>query len=368
MKIKAAVARAKAAPLCLETVEVGDPRPGEVLIRVHASGICHTDLAMRDQTFPVPQPIVLGHEGAGVIAAVGAGVTGLAVGDHVATSFDSCGECPICLEGEPAYCLQAFPRNFGGSRLDGSTAFSKDGEKIHSNFFGQSSFAEYTICHHRSVVKVPKEIPLQVLAPLGCGIATGAGAVMNVFKLKQGQSMVVFGAGAVGLAAILAARALGASAIIAVGRNKLKMDLAKQFGATHIIDGNHPNVPEAVKAIVPGGARYALDTTAVPRIIENAFASLGTLGMLGVLGVSQPTETMALPLIDAISVGKSVRGIVEGDAIPQVLIPKLIELYQQGKCPFDKMSTYYPFDKINEAIHDAESGKVIKAVLRMDVN
>jgi aryl-alcohol dehydrogenase len=350
----------------METIEVGDPRPGEVLIKVQASGICHTDLAMRDQTFPVPQPIVLGHEGAGEVAAVGAGVSGLAVGDHVATSFDSCGECPTCKDGSPAYCDQAFPRNFGGSRMDGSTAFSKDGEKIHSNFFGQSSFAEYTICHHRSVVKVPKEIPFEVLAPLGCGLTTGAGAVFNVFGMKKGQTMVVFGAGAVGLAAILAARAVGADTIIAVGRNKVKMDMARAFGATHIIDGNHPNVPEAVKAIVPGGVRYALDTTGVPRIIENAWACLGARGRCGVLGVCAPTEIMKVPIIDAISGGKGMTGIVEGDAVPQSIIPKMIELYQKGQFSFDKMSTYYPFDKINDAIHDAETGKVIKAVVKMN--
>ena len=171
----------------------------------------------------------------------------------------------------------AFPRNFGGGRLDGSTAFSKDGEKIHSHFFGQSSFAEYMLCHQRSVVKVPKDIPLEKLAPLGCGITTGAGTVLNTFQLKAGESFVVFGAGAVGLAAILAAKALGASVIIAVGRNVTKMNMAKEFGATHILDGNHANTAEEVRQILPGGMRYALDTTGNPKIIEKAIACLGTV-------------------------------------------------------------------------------------------
>lgn len=364
MKTKAAVARAKSAPLSLETLEIEQPRPNEILVRVHATGICHTDLAMRDQVFPVPQPIVLGHEGAGVVAAVGAEITKFSVGDHVALSFSSCGSCAPCAAGAPSYCAKSFELNFCGGRLDGSSALSKGEEKIHSHFFGQSVFSEYAVCNERNAVRVDKDLPFEVLAPLGCGIVTGAGTVMNVFRMKKGQSIVVFGAGAVGLAVILAARALGAGPIIAVGRNQLKMNMAREFGATHLVEGSSEAVA-MVKQILPGGADFTVDTTASTVVIERAVACLGPRGVCALLGVSHPTETLSLNLIDTISSGKSVRGVVEGDAIPQDFIPRLIELYRAGQFSYDKMITCYPFAEINQAIHDAETGKIIKAVIRM---
>lgn len=365
MQIKAAVARAKSAPLSLEMLEIEAPRKDEVLVRVLASGICHTDLAMRDQVFPVPQPIVLGHEGAGIIAAVGSEVGDFTVGDHVAMSFNCCGECGLCKSGASSYCEKAYPLNFGGSRLDGSTSLRKGDEKIHSNFFGQSSFAEYAICNRRNVVRVPRELPFELLAPLGCGVITGAGAVMNVFKLAPGQSIIVFGAGSVGLSAILAARASKAGAIVAVDLLDSRLALAKELGATHVINAGVGNVAEALHAALPAGVNFALDTTARPAVIATAMACLGTLGVCGVVGSSHPTETLPLNLIDTISVGKSVRGIVEGDATPATFIPKLIELHQQGLFPYDRLISCYNFENINEAIHDSEKGKVIKAVVRM---
>jgi aryl-alcohol dehydrogenase len=365
MQMKAAVARVKSAPLSIETLEIEDPRPGEILVRVHATGICHTDLAMRDQVFPVPMPIVLGHEGAGVIEKLGPGVENLAVGDHVVMSFNSCGQCPCCLEGVAGYCEKFMPLNFGGSRMDGSTPLRKNGEVVHGNFFGQSSFAEYAICNVHNAVRVPKELAFELLAPLGCGIITGAGAVMNAFRLQPGQSIAVFGVGSVGLSAIMAARASGASAIIAVDVLESRLQLAKELGATDVVNGSQSNSEEAIKAIVPSGVRYALDTTGRPSVIQTAVACLSGHGVCGFLGVSAPTETLAFNLIDAISLGKSARGIVEGDCIPQAFIPKLIDLNRRGLFPYDKLIRCYPFDKINEAIHDSETGKVVKAVVRM---
>jgi aryl-alcohol dehydrogenase len=365
MQIKAAVARAKSAPLSLEMLQIEPPRKDEILVRILASGICHTDLAMRDQVFPVPQPIVLGHEGAGVVAAIGSDVADFAVGDHVVMSFNCCGDCWPCKSGQSSYCAKSFPLNFGGSRLDGSTSLRQGEEKIHSHFFGQSSFAEYAICNRRNAVHVPHELPFELLAPLGCGVMTGAGAVLNAFKLAPGKSLIVFGSGNVGLSAIMAAHASKAGAIVAVDLFESRLAMAKELGATHVINAREGNVEKAVRAAVPDGLDFALDTTARPDVIATAMACLGSRGTCGLLGASHPTETLSLNLIDTMSYGKSVRGIIEGDATPATFIPKLIELYRQGLFPFDRLIKCYRFENINEAIHDSETGKVIKAVVRM---
>ena len=219
MKVKAAVARAKSAPLTIETLDLEEPRAGEILVRLIAAGICHTDLAMRDQVFPVPQPIVLGHEGAGIVERVGSDVTKVVAGDHVVMTYNSCGRCPSCLEHEPTYCHDFFSYNFAAQRPDGSTALSQDGQPIHSHFFGQSSFATYALCLERNVVKVPHDAPLELLGPLACGVQTGAGAVINALRVGAGRSIAVFGTGSVGLSAIIAARLVGAAVIIGVDLN-----------------------------------------------------------------------------------------------------------------------------------------------------
>src|ERR1700676_4437369 len=267
-RARAALLRQPRMPLSLEDIDVAAPRSDEVRVRLVATGICHTDLVCRD-AFPVPMPIVLGHEGAGVIESVGAGVQHLIVGDHVVLSFNSCGACPNCGSHKPAFFHQFLGLNFAGVRLeDRSSPLSQQGTLINGNFFGQSTFASLAIARAKNVVKVDRSLPLEVLAPLGCGVQTGAGAVMNALKVRTGRSIVIFGAGAVGMSAVMAARAVGAGALIVVERNADRGALAAQLSATATLDSrDDTDLLAAIKAAGGGaGVDYALDTTGIPAL------------------------------------------------------------------------------------------------------
>ena len=364
MHIQAAVTRAKGGAFHIETLSLEAPRADELLIRVTAVGVCHTDLAMRDQVFPVPQPVVLGHEGAGIVAQVGADVTGFAVGDKVVMSYRACGACPSCSAHAPSYCHAFFPLNFGAARADGSTSLRCEGEQVHSHFFGQSAFASHVVAHHSNVVKLAADADLAVLAPFGCGIQTGAGAVMNALKLRAGESLAVFGTGPVGLAAVMAAKTIGATTIIAVDRNAARLALAGELGATHMVNVSEAEAVPAIQAICGGGVAYAIDTTAAIPVLQQAFAALAPRGTLGVIGAPRPEDMLPVPLLDLLSSGKHIRGIVEGDSEPALFLPVLIELHRQGRFPAEKMMRFYDFAQINEAVQDAGTGACIKAVLR----
>lgn len=365
MLVQAAVTRAPHASMVLETLELGEPRADEIVVRLVATGVCHTDIAMRDQAFPVPQPIVLGHEGAGVVEGIGASVTRVAVGDHVVMSYDSCGRCASCLAGAATYCHAFFPHNFGGSREDGTTALSSSGSPVHSHFFGQSSFATHAICRERNVVKVRDDVPLELLGPLACGIQTGAGAVMNALAVRAGDRFAVFGAGSVGLSAVMAARVVGATTIVAVDVNAERLALARELGATHTIDASHEDPAAAIVALDGLGVDYALETTALPRVIRQAVESLAPRGTCGIVGASPGGTEMMLDVLHMMTAGRSIRGIVEGDAVPQTFVATLIELYRQGRFPFDRLVSFYPFDRIDDAIADSEAGRVVKAIVTM---
>jgi len=365
MKIKAAVTRAKASPMSLESIDLADPRDDEILVRVVATGVCHTDIAMRDQTYPVPQPIVLGHEGAGVVEKVGRGITKVAVGDHVVMSYNSCGHCDSCNEHAPNYCHDFFGHNFAGVRSDGTSPLSKDGETIHGNFFGQSSFANFALCHERNIVKVAKDAPLELLGPLACGIQTGAGAVINALKVGPGRSLAVFGAGSVGLSAVMAARAVGATTIIAVDVVADRLTMAKELGATHVINPKGADTVAEIMKITGTGVDFAFESTGLPAVIRNAMDSLAPRGTCGIVGASSLDTEITLNAMHLMTAGRSIRGIVEGDSNPDVFIPQLIDLHRQGRFPFDKLVTFYPYDKLNQAIEDAEAGRAIKPIVRM---
>lgn len=365
MIIEAAVTRATHSPMSLETLTLEEPGEDEILVRVVATGVCHTDIAMRDQTFPVPQPIVLGHEGAGIVERVGSAVTRVVPGDTVVMSYNSCGDCPSCNAHAPTYCYDFFGRNFGGSRADGSTSLSSDGGAIHSHFFGQSSFATFAICRERNIVKVPSDVPLELLGPLACGIQTGAGAVMNSLRVGAGQSFAAFGAGSVGLSAIMAATVARAATIIAVDINAERLALARELGATHTIDASKENPTEAIMKITGSGVDFVLEATGRPAVIRQAVESLAPRGVCGIVGASPGGSEMTLDVLHIMTAGRTVRGIVEGDADPQTFVPALIELYRAGRFPFDKLIKYYPFAEINRAIEDSENGTVVKAVVRM---
>ncbi len=351
--------------MSIETLDLEDVRPDEVLVRVVATGICHTDVAMRDGVYPVPQPIVLGHEGSGVVEKVGSKVSKVSAGDHVVMTFNSCGTCHSCRDHAPSYCHDFFGSNFAGKRADGTSALSKQGEVIHGHFFGQSSFATYSVCSERNVIKVPKTLPLESLGPLACGIQTGAGSVINVFRPTPGQSIAVFGAGSVGMAAIMAAAACGLTTIIAVDLSDERLTLAQDLGATHTINARRSdNVAQEISRLTGGGVNFAFDTTARPEVLRAAVEALAIRGVCGYVGAAPFGTEVALNFPEMMAHGKTLRGIIEGDSVPDVFIPKLIDMHRAGLFPFDRLIRYYSFEEINRAMDDSESGAVLKPVVR----
>ncbi|MHC8350904.1 NAD(P)-dependent alcohol dehydrogenase [Pseudomonas sp. RT4P38] len=369
MKIRAAVLRTSGAPLQIEDVLLEAPRPTEVRVRVVATGVCHTDMVVRDQLFPTPLPIILGHEGAGVVDAVGSAVTTVQPGDHVVMTYMSCGLCLPCETGHPAHCTHMHPLNFGGGRLDGSTSACACGNDhaIHDHFFGQSSFSTYTIANERNVVKVPKQAPLELLGPLGCGIQTGAGSVLNALRVEAGSSFAAFGAGAVGLAAVMAAKVAGATTIIAVDVTPSRLELALELGATHVINSREEDPVQRIQAITQGGVNYSLECSGRAEVLRQAIDSLTTLGTCGIVGATKVGTEVAFNINDVMIPGKRIMGIVQGDVVANAFIPKLVELFLQGRFPFDKLCKFYEFDEVNQAMADSERGVTIKPILRMPV-
>ncbi|WP_151448686.1 NAD(P)-dependent alcohol dehydrogenase [Lacisediminimonas profundi] len=364
MEITAAVSRTTGEPMSIEKVLLEEPRDNEVLVRVVATGICHTDVAMRDASGRVPKPIVLGHEGAGIVERTGKAVRKVKPGDHVVMSFDSCGQCPSCYRGDAAYCLENNRYNFAGQRKDGSTALTAGGTRLHSHFFGQSAFATYSICTERNVVPVRKDISLELLGPLGCGIQTGAGAVINSLKAHAGSSIGIFGTGSVGLAAVMAAKLAGAATIIAVDTQQQRLDLALELGATHAVNAAREETFAQVKAICPIGMDFAVDTSGNLAVIKQAVEHLAPRGVCGLINSAKGADA-SLNILNMMLGARSVRGIHQGDSVPELFIPQMIELYAQGRFPFDKLVTFYELENINQAMADMEAGKAIKPIIRM---
>jgi aryl-alcohol dehydrogenase len=312
----------------------------------------------------VGKPVVLGHEGSGTVAAVGPGVTGLAPGDPVVLSFDSCGGCANCLAAHPAYCAEFFPRNMTGVSVGGCSSVTvEDGEPVATRWFGQSSLATHAVTTARNVVPVEAGLPLELLGPLGCGIQTGAASVLIALGVTAGSSLAVFGAGAVGLSAVMAAKVAGATTIIAVDLYQSRLDLAAELGATHTINGDNDGIAAQILAITGDGVQYAFDTTGVPAVIATAVSSLRPTGTCGLVGVGQGNLVLD-PF--ALAGGRNLMGILEGDAVPQLFIPRLIQLWKQGRFPFDKLMTTYPLTQINEAEAASASGTAVKPVLIPD--
>ncbi|WP_341633841.1 NAD(P)-dependent alcohol dehydrogenase [Sphingomonas agri] len=366
MRMKAAVARHPGQNFSLETVELEEPRDDEILIRIEAAGVCHTDLVFRDMETGLALPAVLGHEGAGIVERVGARVTKVVEGDRVLITFRSCGECDRCREKLPAYCRQLPQLNFVGMRPDGSTTIRSDDQPISSNFFGQSSFATHALAYERNVVRLDPGLSPVTYAPLGCGVQTGAGGIMRSLACSAGSSLVVIGGGTVGLSAILGAVIQGCNPIILIEPIAERRALAIELGATHVIDPMAADVPAAVVEIAPGGVDFVFDTSGIPAALESAFGYLGSHGAVGLVGVpSIAGATLSVPIAQAITFGFSVKGIIEGDSDPDEFIPELIRLHREGRFPFDRLITSFPFDKINEAIEDQHAGKCVKVVLEM---
>lgn len=364
MRINAAVIREAEKPFLLEELELDAPGPGEVLVRVHATGMCHTDIGVQRQWLPVPLPLVLGHEGAGVVEQIGEGVAKVAVGDNVVMTFASCGACAMCVKGSPAYCLEFMMRNVAGSRPDGSSALHDADGDVHGAFFAQSSFGSYAIATERNVVKVAPDADLSIIGPLGCGIQTGAGTVMNRLRPPAGSSLAVFGAGAVGLAAVMAAKVVGCATIIAVDLTASRLTLATEVGATHTINAtDNTGIVEQIRAITGLGADFAVDTTAVTSVVRDAISSLAPMGTCAILGLGKAGTEVHVDMVELLLSGRNIVGVTEGDARPDEFIPLLIELHRQGRFPFDRLIKKYPFADINQAAQDSESGVSVKPIL-----
>ena len=361
---RAAVVESAGAPFTLSEVVLDDPGPHEAVVRLVATGLCHTDLGVASGGLPFPLPGVLGHEGAGVVEAVGPAVTGVAPGDHVVLSFTSCGECRNCHGGHPAYCATWLPLNLiGGRRADGTSTISRDGESLGGHFFGQSSFAERALVDERSLVKVDPDVPLQSIAPLGCGVQTGVGAVWNVLKPSTGSTVVVLGAGAVGLSAVMAAALTPATTIIAVDRVAERLALAKELGATHTVDAGQTALGEAIAGITGGqGADGIVETTGSTAVLRQGVDALAARGTLVVVGAPPFGSEVALD-VNGLLGGKRVVGLTLGDSETQSFIPALVELVKEGRLPLDRLIGTYAFEDIGQAVQDMTSGKTIKPVL-----
>ena len=362
MEVTAAVVRKFGAPFSMEQLVLGPPRPDEVLVRVVATGLCHTDLNARDGGMPIPENIVLGHEGAGVVVEVGSAVHHVEQGDHVVLTVDSCGSCRSCRLAQPAHCEDLFALNLSGGRRDGSSAFTGD---VRSHFMGQSSLSTATVASGSSVIPVAKDLPLELLGPLGCAVQTGAGSVMRALRVTPGSSVAVFGAGAVGLSAVSAAAIAGATCIVAVDRVDSRLALARQFGATDVISIEDSDVTASIRDLTSGGVDYSIECAGSTDALRIAVDVLRSLGHCAVVGGVRPGTLASYDWRPAQGKGVTIHAVVEGDAVPSEFIPILVDLVRRGRLPLADMVTYFEFDQIEEAARAAESGEVIKPILCM---
>jgi len=360
--ITAAVVTEPNAPFELKPVSLDDPRDDEILVRIEGVGICHTDLVAQAGYFTAELPAVFGHEGAGIVEAVGPSVTKVAVGDRVALSFTYCGTCACCSRGEPAYCHDMTPLNSSGKRADGTKTMGE----VSGSFFGQSSFATHSLTSEKNVVKVPDGVPLDVAGILGCGVQTGAGAVLRSLNLAPDAKLVVFGVGAVGLAAVMGAKLRGLATVIAVEVHEARRELALEHGASHVVDPTAGDTTEAIRAICPGGVDAVLDTTGLPVVVNTVpdiLAKRGQFGFVGIPPASDIDLKLPGPLMAAMRNGWTFRGIIEGDSDVDGFLAELMDEYLKGNFPFDRMVTRYPLSQINDAIADQHAGRCLKPVL-----
>jgi aryl-alcohol dehydrogenase len=368
MKIRALVVERKDAAFEEQEVDLDEPGRGEALVRVVATGVCHTDAITRAGDMPMPFPAVLGHEGAGVVEQVGEGVTQVMPGDKVIIGWPSCGECRNCLDGQPRYCLRTGDALVSGRRfkgeLRGTTAYSRRGEPLNGHFFGQSSFASHSIVTADALVKLGSDVPLELLGPLACGLGTGAGAVLNEARPRLGDSMLIVGVGAVGLAAIMAARNSGLTRILAADVHDSRLQLATELGATHTINSRQADLVEAVAGITGGTVDYALDCTGVIPVIETMARTVGMLGTIVLIGGAPAGASFSLDHLSTLW-GKRVIGVLGGGGRSGQLIPALVDFYQQGRFPFDRLVRYYELGDVELALEDSRSGEVIKPILRV---
>ncbi|HEX3759470.1 MAG TPA: NAD(P)-dependent alcohol dehydrogenase [Kofleriaceae bacterium] len=358
----AAILREPAGRFAIERVELDELRRDEVLIRNEASGICHTDLLARER---LALPAVLGHEGAGVVEAVGAAVTRVRVGERVALSYPWCGTCPRCDAGEPYLCARHMQLAFGGTRLDGSRPVALGGRAISSAFFQQSSFASRCIALERAVVPVDAPQPSSLLAAIPCGVQTGAGAVLNSLAISARHSLAVFGVGAVGMSAIMAGSLVNAHPLIAIDVLPERLVLARELGASHTLDARTGEIARQIRDIVRDGVDATLETSGNEQALNDAIAGLASGGTCGMVIAPHLGQNYPFSPSEVFTRAARLLGIIQGSAVPRLFLPKLLELHARGRFPFDRMVKYYELDAINDAIADTQAGRTIKPVLIM---
>ncbi len=366
--MKAAVLYEAGKPLVIENVELDDPKANEIMIKLEAVGVCHTDLSFMKGDMPCPMPVVVGHEGCGIVEKVGPGVTSVQPGDKVITMVSfSCGKCKFCAQGMPTRCVEninimmtAELPFFAGRRI-------RKGDKYIAQLFGLGSFAEHCVVHERSAVKIRKDAPSDVVCLMGCGITTGIGSAVNTAKVKVGDSVVVYGVGGVGLAAIMGAKMAGASNLIAVARSQNKLDMAKELGADYVINPNEVADPVAKVMELSGGAGcdVAIEAAGVSSVMMQAFRSIHNGGICVIAGMAPMIDTLTFMPFEFL-LGKTVKGTVQGDIIGSVDVPKYVDMYMNGKLPIDKLiSKTFSLDQINEAFAALENKQVLRSVIKL---
>ena len=365
--MRAAVLRAPGEPLSLEELELAPPGPGEVLVRLKASGVCHSDWNVVSGATPNPLPVVLGHEGAGVVEALGEGVTAVAEGDHVVLSWlPSCGHCFYCVQGRPVLCEWSTPAMLAGTMPDGTTRLATNGSAVYHYSF-LSTFAERCVVPEASCIPVRRDVPLEIAALVGCAVMTGVGAAINRARVEPGSVVAVFGCGGVGLSAVLGSRLAGAGAIVAVDPVPFKRDLARELGASDALDPAEGDVPLRVRELTGGrGADYAFETAGAPGLVASAFDTVRPGGMVVAVGIPPADAEVRIPGPRLPREEKIVTGSLYGSCKPHVDMPLVLDLYMAGRLDLDRLVTRtYALDEINDAFAAMNAGEVARGVLSL---
>lgn len=364
MQIKAALLYEPNTPLSIEEVTLDEPRQNEALVRMVATGLCHTDLHVMKGDIPNALPVVLGHEGAGVVEKIGPGVTTLQPGDHVLLlALYTCGTCRYCAAGQPALCPESLTHQIMGDMPSGGKRLRKGDQEL-NHFYSQGSFAEYAVIHERQAVKIRNEAPLEIACILGCGVTTGLGAIINRSGMRPGDNVVVYGCGGVGLGSVMAAKLAGAGKLIAVDTLDSKLEKARELGADHVINASRENPQEKILEITGIGADISVESIGKIPVMTQAFSSIHNGGTCVIVGIAPVTDMLSIAPFELL-LGKKLIGSVFGNVRPSIDIPMYIDLYMAGKLPIDKLITrYYTLDEVNEGYEAMEKGEIIRSAIR----
>ncbi len=352
-------------PLLIETLDLSEPGPGEVLVEIASAGLCHSDLSVMDGTRPRIMPMVLGHEASGIVREVGEGVSEFKDGDHIVFSFvPACGSCWACLEGRPVLCEKGAKVNTSGTLLNGGQRFKNQRGEVLHHHLGVSAFSRYTVVAQESLVKIEPTLSLHLAALFGCAVITGVGAVLNTAQVRPGSRVAVFGLGGIGLSMVMGARAAGASTIIAIGRQPQKLEKAILAGATHTVDINETEPVAAIKEITGGGVEYAFESVGSEEVLFQAYMATRRGGMTVTAGLPHPRKHFSIPAVSLVAEERTVKGSYMGSAVPRRDIPRYIAMHQAGLLPVELLHTHtIELANINQAFDDLAQGKAIRQLI-----